>query len=188
MTDAPELDGLSSLVQLSGYNVPARARFVGEAMVSSLLASVTVGLSFGMVGALTPAGPLLPFMVGSWTGYSVGLLKHWHTSSQRMVQYARLYPSLLSHALETDRFIFVPKGVVQASEDKVEYYESNPGELMSKKASPKSLDKPTLEDWIRDGSLDRWSWAMLAAQTCLPDVEELQRTKRQKIMDEYNER
>jgi hypothetical protein len=95
---------------------------------------------------------------------------------------------LLSHALATDRFIFVPKDVVQASKEKVEYYESNPEELMSMKPAPKCLDKPTLEDWIQDGGLARWSWAMLAAQVCLPDVEELQRMHRQKLVDEYNER
>jgi len=67
------LDGLGGLLNLLGI-VPARARFVGEAVVSSTLSSLTVGLTFGIMGAaFLPTGPLMPFLVDSWVGNSVPL-------------------------------------------------------------------------------------------------------------------
>jgi len=75
--DDSHFDGLSSLVRLSGSNVPARARFIGEAILSSTMTGLTLGLVFGRVGGLTVAGPLVPFLVGTWTGYTFGLVGHW---------------------------------------------------------------------------------------------------------------
>lgn len=53
MGDAP-YDGFSSLVRLSGINVPARARFVGEAFLLATLSSLTFGLTCGQLVFLRP--------------------------------------------------------------------------------------------------------------------------------------
>jgi len=36
MTDETPLDGFSSLLRLSGYHVPARARFIGESFFAGV--------------------------------------------------------------------------------------------------------------------------------------------------------
>jgi hypothetical protein len=204
MDDSP-LDGLSSLIQLSGVSVPTRARFIGEALVSSTLASVTLGLSCGMVGAIvTPFGPLVPFLCGAWTGYSLGLVNYWRTSQRLAIDYARLYPTLLAHALGSERFLIVPSPVVKASEQ-VLLLESSKNrqndnnamnndnneedeDTLAKKTNISSSTVPTLEEWILQGGLGRLSWSILAAQSCRSDVEELERQRRQTLMDQHKER
>jgi hypothetical protein len=160
------MEGLSSLVRLSGANVPARARFVGEAVIQSSLTSITLGLVCGQAGALfmTTTGPLVPFLVGSWTGYTVGLMIYWHGAKRLAITYAQRYPTLLAHALSTERLVEVPKTVIQ---------EDNPEKL---------------EQWIVEGGLPRLSMSILAAQSCRNDVEELERQERQRLMEEHQER
>lgn len=163
-----QFEGLPSLIRMAGTNVPARARFVGEALVSSSLASITLGLVCGQAGAFAMAstGPLVPFLLGSWTGYTVGLLTYWHGCKRLALTYAQRYPTLLAHALSTERFVDVPDSVMEAN---------------------KSDDK-VLEDWILEGGLPRLSMSILAAQACRNDVEELERQERQRLMEEYQER
>jgi hypothetical protein len=188
------LDGLSSLVRLTGVNVPSRARFVGEALVQSTLTSLTLGLSFGMVGAMVlTTGPLVPFLVGSWTGYTFGLVNHWRTSSQSAMLYARQYPTILAHSLATERGIVVPPEVVEASEERLgtrKEYDNNDEEraVSTTVSSGIRRDIITLEEWIRQGGLGRFTWSILAAQSCRGDVEELQRQQRQRLMEDYRER
>ena len=113
------MEGLSSLIRLSGANVPARARFVGEAMIQASLSSITFGLVCGQVGALfmTTTGPLVPFLVGSWTGYTVGLMTYWYGAKRLAITYAQKYPTLLVHALTTERLFQVPNSVMQQLND-----------------------------------------------------------------------
>lgn len=160
------MDGLSTLVRLSGANVPARARFVGEAMIQSSLCSITFGLVCGQVGALfmTTTGPLVPFLVGSWTGYTVGLMTYWYGAKRLAITYAQRYPTLLAHALSMEHLFKVPKSVMQ---------EANDGKL---------------EQWIVEGGLPRLSVSILAAQSCRNDVDELERQERQRLMDAHLER
>jgi hypothetical protein len=182
--DDSHFDGLSSLVRLSGVSVPARARFIGEALVSSTLTSLTLGLSFGMVGAVcSPIGPLVPFLVGSWTGYTFGLVNHWRTCSNTVRQYAQQYPTLLAHALATEgRGIPVPPKVVQASEERLGTQNDEESD------HPVPSGSVTLEEWIRQGGLGRLTWSILAAQSCQRDVEELQRQHRERLIQEHHEK
>jgi hypothetical protein len=165
MDDTP-MEGLSSLVRLSGVNVPARARFVGEAMIQSSLTSITLGLVCGQAGGMlmTTTGPLVPFLVGSWAGYTVGLMTYWYGAKRLAITYAQQYPTILAHALSTERMIEVPKTMMQ---------EVNPEKL---------------EQWIVEGGLPRLSASILAAQACRNDVEELERQERQRLMEEHQER
>jgi hypothetical protein len=179
-----DFDGISSLVKLSGVSVPARARFIGEALVSSTFSSLTLGLSFGMVGAIcSPIGPLIPFLVGSWTGYTFGLVNHWRTGSNTVRQYAQQYPTILAHALATEgRGIAVPPKVVQASEERLGKKDDEESD------HPLPTGSVTLEEWIRQGGLGRWTWSILAAQSCRQDVEELQRQHRERLVQEHYEK
>ena len=49
-------------------------------------------------------------------------------------------------------------------------------------------DQITLEQWIKEGGIGRVSYAILAAQSCEEDVQEMYRSERQRIVDRYNNR
>lgn len=178
-----DLGGLSSLVRLSGVNVPARARFIGEALVSSTLTSMTFGLCSGMLGSTLACGPLVPFLVGSWMGYSAGLIRYWQTTVWKTHIYAQQYPSIMAHALATGSTnIEVPRHVIQASEERLLSL------TLSEEEYPAKHDAGTLEDWIREGGLGRLTWSVLAAQSCRSDIEELQRKRRERLIEEHQEK
>jgi hypothetical protein len=202
MDDSP-LEGLSSLIQLSGVTVPARARFVGEALVSSTLSSLTLGLSCGLFGAMvSPFGPLLPFLCGAWSGYTLGLIGHWRSSQRLALDYARLYPTLMAHALgSTQRgIVIVPRSVMQASEQVLLIMGQNEVDTSitttstttaittTSSTNPTPSSSPTLEEWIQQGGVGRLSWSILAAQSCRADVEELERQRRQTLMEQHQEK
>ena len=46
----------------------------------------------------------------------------------------------------------------------------------------------TLEQWIKEGGIGRVSFAILAAQSCEEDVQEMYRSERQRLVDRYNNR
>mmetsp|Transcript_24457 Transcript_24457/g.41573 ORF Transcript_24457/g.41573 Transcript_24457/m.41573 type:complete len:85 (-) Transcript_24457:6-260(-) len=76
-----QFDGLSSLVRLTGSSVPARAKFVGETVLGCTLSSVVFGLVCGQMGASLAykgVGPLVPYLVGSWVGYTMGIVGQWY--------------------------------------------------------------------------------------------------------------
>ena len=65
------LDSLSSFIRLTGVSVPARARFIGEAIASSTLSGLAMGLCCGQIGAMMGSvGPLVPFLCGTWVSLS----------------------------------------------------------------------------------------------------------------------
>lgn len=136
MVDDAPFEGFSSLVRLSGVNVPARARFVGETLLSATLASLTLGLVCGQVGGTYPSiGPLVPFLIGSWTGYTFGLLNQWRNSKRTVGIYAERFPNLLRHSLAREWDVVVPKDV-------------------------------ELKTWIENGGLGRMTVSILAASSC----------------------
>lgn len=172
--DRDHFGGLASFIQLAGVNVPARARFVGEAMVSATLSSVTVGLCCGMIGSsLLPVGPLLPFLLGSSTGYSFGLWQYWSNAKRTTFWIAQHYPTLLTHALVTEGNVVVPKEVILASKT-----ESH------RELSDTNKCSTTLESWIQQGGIGRLSWTVLAAQGCRNDVEVIQQQQRMRVVDD----
>lgn len=180
MDDSP-FEGLSSLVKVSGHNVPARARFIGEAIVASTLGGLTLGLVCGQAGAISGRiGPLVPFMLGTWTGYSVGMYGYWRNCRRVARKYAKRYPKIMAHALYVEHDIIVPPSVVQASA------ETQNGHVdYSALVNPKGINP--LQVWIDEGGLRRISLSVLAAQSCRPDVEELERQQRQRLVEEYQE-
>lgn len=178
MADQPNFsDGLSSLISFTGINVPARARFVAQCIGSSLYSSLTIGLVCGQVGALTSAGPLIPFMAGGWVGYTWGCFGFWRQSRIKTMNCARRYPKLLAHALLINFDVEVPDNV------NLEATDNHPkSEIEVSKSSNNSL-----EEWIKSGGVGRLSFAMLATQSCDEEILEMQKSERQRLVDQYTE-
>jgi hypothetical protein len=177
-------DGLSSLIAFSGFTIPARARFITQCLSSSLFSGLTLGLVCGQAGAvLLPCGPLVPFMTGSWMGYTWGMVAFWNRSKTNMMSIARRYPRILSHSLLAEFDVTVPShvntdsiaGSKEESESDKDFGRARYGDI----------SETSLEQWIVDGGIGRVSYAVLAAQSCREDVVEMQKNQRQKLIDAY---
>ena len=79
--------------------VPCRARFVGRFVAFSTFVSTTSGLFFGQIGALAGTGPLVPYLVGAWLGYSAAGIIFWKGEVKRALKFVQNYPRLMEHAL-----------------------------------------------------------------------------------------
>jgi hypothetical protein len=153
-------DGLGSLIKMIGFTVPARARFVGETMVTASLTSLTVGILCGNIGSMIPSvGPLAPFLFGSWIGYSAGLVSHWRLSHNLAKKYAKLYPTLMLHALNHQAWDLGSEPVAEHEEP--------------------------LEEWIIKGGLGRTTASILAAQSLKSCVRDIEKRGRDKAAEEY---
>ncbi|KAL3905898.1 MAG: hypothetical protein SGILL_009492, partial [Bacillariaceae sp.] len=165
------VDGLGGILNLIGI-VPARARFVGGAVASSLLSSLTIGLSFGMVGAaFLPTGPLIPFLMGSGFGNTFGLFHYYRSSKSDVMRVARNYPSILAHALWTEWGIAVPSRVVAASEERCRCHEGMVEATAAGNSFPERNDT-MLDQWIANKGHKMVGFAILALPECRADVEE----------------
>lgn len=182
--------GLSSFVRMAGANVPARARFTGEALVSAAFASISFGMFSGGLGAVVaPAtiGPLIPFLVGSSIGYTFGLYQMWSNSKRRMLWYAKEYPALLAHSLRTEYHIIVPSSVVKATQEIAKQSDEDEAFQMNHFKSRKTPEggPTTLDQWILGGGLGLVTWSLLAAQECRDDAESIQKQQRQTIVENF---
>jgi hypothetical protein len=181
--DDSKFDGLGSIINLSGI-IPARAKYVTEAFLSATLGSMTIGLTFGMMGsAFLTTGPLIPFLFGSWLGHSFGLYQHYQMGHNETIRVAKLYPSVLAHALMTDHHIIIPPEVVAVSEERL-----NAKEVEDSSGTNAIGLTPTLDEWIRKGSYRVMAFAILATQDCRPDIEEIERHRRQQLIENYQEK
>jgi hypothetical protein len=91
-----------------------------------------------------------------------------------MLECARRYPEILAHSLVTNMSVMPPDYLV------------SDGRMDDKPSS--NDDCVTLDEWLIQGGIGRTSYAILAAQSCEEDVQELQRNERQRIVDKYNHR
>jgi hypothetical protein len=181
------LEGLSGLFSLIGV-VPARARFMGEAVVSSTLSSITIGLVGGMMGvALLPTGPLIPLLVGSWVGNSFGLWYHYRSSKNQALQIARNYPTILAHAMFTEHGVVVPLQVVENSETKAANTSTTFLE-QTKTTNSQEILTVTLDQWIQQKGSKMIGFAIMASQQCRPDVEEIHRLQRETLIEAQREK
>ena len=181
MADAHRnFDGLTSLISFTGFTVPARARFIAQFIGSTLYTSITCGLVAGQAGALLPCGPIIPFMAGSWFGYTWGCVGFWKLSRNKARTCARRYPKVVAHSLETNFDMEIPASVTleSSSSGDEKYYGEN---LQARSSGGQSL-----EQWINEGGIKRFSYAVLAAQGCEEDIIEMQKNQRQKLVDEYS--
>jgi hypothetical protein len=152
-------EGLSSLIRFTGAQVPARARFVAETVLGCSLSALTFGLVCGQVGSATPSvGPLVPYLCGSWFGFTFGLLAQWRFAKRRALHYCRLYPALMTSTLHHEWDVQVP-----------EKFEGKDG----------------LEEWVVAGNVGLLTTTILAAQSCITEVDEIQQKTRQRFVDEY---
>lgn len=174
------LEGFASILRLSGYNVPARARFVGGSVFSGIYTATTCGLVCGQLGVMfTPIGPLVPFLFGSGAGFCLGLYSNWKHCLDRVRIYARSYPQILAHALWTESRIIVPADVLEASKNNI--YTSQVAATPSDRFV--SSSSPNMEDWVQNQGLRHLSMCMLAAQACTEAVEEVDKLERQRLIE-----
>ena len=157
-----QFDGLSSLVRLTGSNIPARAQFIGQTMLGCTLSSLAFGLVFGQAGAslaMESCGPLVPYLVGSWLGYTVGLVGQWKFAKKTCIAYAQKYPTLLSYQLSKEYDVDVPD----------QYKARN------------------MDWWVQNGGLGRMTMSVLAAQSIQAHVEDIHQRNLQRIVDQLGE-
>jgi hypothetical protein len=98
-------------------------------------------------------------------GTGVGLFSHWKSSSSYAEMCAEHYPRLLAHALWTSRQIIVPR------------FEAN---------STQETTNPTMQQWMREGGMGRYTWCVLAAKDCQAEILEVERNRRQAIVDQLS--
>lgn len=154
------LDGLGSIIRMTGYTVPSRARFIGETMVTATLSSLTLGILCGNIGYMIPSvGPLASFLFGSWFGYSAGLLAEWRTSELLAKTYSQKYPSLMLYAIRHQEWI--------------------PGS----QSLPR--DGESLEEWLANGGFARTTVGILAAQSLKSCVHTIEKRGRDREADKY---
>ena len=180
-------DGLTSLIAFAGFTVPARARFVGQFLGQTLFTSLTFGLVAGQTGAtFLSCGPLVPFMCGSWVGYTYGCLGFWKQSRSKALEYARRYPKVMAHGLS---MLHYPGKTNRPKNATIESTATTPTAT-----TPTTLEENenqegrALEEWILAGGIGRISYAIFATQACEEDILEMQRRKRQQLVDEYAHR
>ena len=142
--------------------VPCRAKFVGRFVAFSTFVSTTSGLFFGQAGALLGMGPLVPYLVGAWAGYSLAGVIFWRGEVKRALKFVQSYPRLMEHAL-------LSSGDQSSIQNKYE----------------RDADLTT---WIRADGCSRWlrtarmSWLVLAAQKVAPSVQQIEDAKRDKLV------
>ena len=124
--------------------------------------STTSGLFFGQAGALLGAGPLVPYLVGAWAGYSLAGVIFWRGEVKRALKFVQNYPKLMEHALLSSG---------EHSSVRIKY--------------ERDADLTT---WIRADGCSRWlrtarmSWLVLAAQKVAPSVQTIEDAKRDKLV------
>ena len=134
----------------------------GRFVAFSTFVSTTSGLFFGQAGALLGAGPLVPYLVGAWAGYSLAGVIFWRGEVKRALKFVQAYPKLMEHALLSS------------------------GEHSS--VSIKYERDADLATWIRADGCSRWlrtarmSWLVLAAQKVAPSVQQIEDAKRDKLV------
>uniref|UniRef100_A0A7S2I9P7 Uncharacterized protein n=1 Tax=Helicotheca tamesis TaxID=374047 RepID=A0A7S2I9P7_9STRA len=182
-------EGMASLVAFSGLSVPARARFVGHSVASATFSSLTVGLVCGQVGVLIPTvGPLVPFLVGSWTGCTYGLYGVWRQGKQRALLYAQKYPKIMAHAFMVEFHKEVPESVLRNSTIPTTNEEKGSNAVGGAGEGKVNKKGENFQDWICNGGLGRLSFAILASQSCHDDIVEIEKQERERLMEEYREK
>jgi hypothetical protein len=187
-------EGISSILTASGTQVPARARFAGQALISGSFGAITFGFVAGQIGAvLTPVGPLIPFLFGSTTGFGMGVYNCWLARKSECITYARHYPRILIHALWADQRIIVPRHVLQESlkddsndEDSNDNQQDDIAETDTAMTLYKRQSQPPpihLEDWVQNQGLGHLSYCILAAMSCKPDVLEAEKQQRTALVE-----
>ena len=185
MTDSSSsnFDGLTSLIAFAGFTVPARARFAGQFIGQTLFTSLTFGLVAGQTSAtLLSCGPLVPFMCGSWLGYTYGCLGFWKQSRSKALDYARRYPKVMAHGMS---MFNCP---VNTNPPKAATIESTASTTPTTTTLEENEEGRALEEWILAGGIGRISYAIFATQACEEDILEMQRRKRQQLVDGYADR
>jgi hypothetical protein len=160
------------------------ARFVGEAVLSGTVSSLTIGIACGATSAiLLGVGPLVPYLAGSAVGYSLGLYQYWNSCKKYTLFCARQYPTLLAHALFVDFEIVVPASVQQHGTATTPEDSENSAHGRNPTIDSLNDRMTSMDQWIHVGGLGRLTWSILASQRCHPAVEAIQKHERQRLVD-----
>lgn len=121
-------------------------------------------------------GPLIPFLLGSWTGYSLGLLTYWKPAQKTMLTCAQRYPRNSGTQFALGRLDKRSSVSPKCQRDSSDRHGDSKNRLVERKTN-------ALEDWIQQGGLGRWTWSVLAAQACRADIEELEWKQRERFVE-----
>lgn len=154
----------SSIVEAGFGAVPARALFIGKFLGYTTFSALTTGLALGQLGVLCSVGPLFPFLFGSWCGYTAGCMAFAGMETRRAVTYVEKYPQLMEHVLSTEY-----RGMCDFSEGSSVFQWLNQCDSKSQQ-------------------LVRLGWAVMAAQSATPSVDEVEDARRQSIIALCQER
>lgn len=114
-------------------------------------------------------------MMGSWIGYSWGCVIFWRRSKKSTLLCAQKYPAILSHALSSEFDVEVPSQIITDNNN-------------STNEASKGDDRISMDKWIMQGGMSRMAFAVLAYQTCQEDILEMQRVKRQQLVEDASAR
>eukprot|EP00287_Rhodomonas_sp_CCMP768_P009327 CAMPEP_0196732796 /NCGR_PEP_ID=MMETSP1091-20130531/12088_1 /TAXON_ID=302021 /ORGANISM="Rhodomonas sp., Strain CCMP768" /LENGTH=162 /DNA_ID=CAMNT_0042076107 /DNA_START=25 /DNA_END=513 /DNA_ORIENTATION=- len=96
------LAGLKSFWGLVGH-IPSRGVFLAQFFGTSTLNSFLFGSIGGLLGqTVLGTGPTLPFLAGSWVGFSVSCVYVWKRDTDNAVVLCRRYPRLVRHYLASE--------------------------------------------------------------------------------------
>eukprot|EP00435_Cladocopium_sp_Y103_P057045 s1270_g19.t1 len=99
-------------------------------------------------------GPLVPFLCGSWLGYTLSSISFWRSECSTARGYVRDYPRLLEYVIRTEfPWARMPEDI-------------------------------GIEKWMQGDSLIRLSWCILAGQSCQSLIQEHQEEKRRELLAE----
>ena len=147
------VEGLTELVAASGISVPARAKFVGRFMAYTTFGAVTFGLVCGQLSVMLSIGPLIPFMCGAWSGFTLTSIGFWRHERAIVKDYIGRYPALMERVIRTQfPYSNMPKHV-------------------------------SAEQWLQKGGISAISWCILAAQSCSYLVQEHEDSKLRSILE-----
>lgn len=164
--DESQYEGISSFVRFSGLLVPARAYFIGETYINTTLASFAAGILGGALGALTPLGPVLPFLTMSTLGYAFGGYHQWVFCRRRAYFYIQQYPTLMALAMCQSNY-----DMPDAANDPIPL--SN------------TLSGDELLSWVKQGGYRRLGRSIIATYSCFDAVKEIEKRQQQEIVDKF---
>eukprot|EP00434_Breviolum_minutum_P032968 symbB.v1.2.029165.t1/scaffold3163.1/size62148/6 len=98
-------------------------------------------------------GPLVPFLFGSWFGYTLSCISFWRAECTTARGYVQNFPRLLEYTVRTEfPWAQMPQDV-------------------------------NIEKWMQSNSFVRLSWCILAGQSCQPLIHEHQEEKRKALLE-----
>lgn len=144
--------------------VPARGMLIAQHLGQSTLLSLTFGIAAGYVGAnFFPAtvGPVVPYLVGSVTGFGVSSWIFWQSERKAAIHAAHVYPEIMRYRLVT---------------------------AFTERKLPPSLEVIGTSGFTGQNlGMAATAWLILSAHLARADIEEIQSRQAEAIVDMCSE-